>query len=66
MNVQFDPRSLQPLGDAVTVYPAMRITDDWGILDAKNGALMKSDWSAVIVSAPATMTASRAMDGLLN
>ena len=56
MNVQFDPRNLQPLGDVGTVYPSMRITDDWGILEAKNGALMKSDWSAVIVSAPVTIT----------
>jgi hypothetical protein len=54
MNVQFDPRNLQPLGEAGTVYPNMRITDDWGILDASNGALMKADWSAVIVTAPST------------
>jgi len=56
MSVQFDPRSLQPLGNAGTVYPSMRITDDWGILEARNGALMKPDWSAVIVSAPVTTT----------
>jgi hypothetical protein len=30
----------------------MRITDDWGILEATRGALMKPDWSAVIVCAP--------------
>jgi hypothetical protein len=58
MNVQFNPRNLQPLGDAGTVYPTMRISDDWGVLDAKNGALMKSDWSAVIVSAPASSEGS--------
>jgi hypothetical protein len=52
MNVQFDPRNLQPLGDAGTVYPTIHISDDWGILDATNGALMKPDWSALIVSAP--------------
>jgi hypothetical protein len=52
MRVQFDPRNLQPLGDAGTVYPNLRISDDWGILDAKNGALMKSDWGAVMVVAP--------------
>jgi hypothetical protein len=58
MHVQFDPRNLQPLGDAGTVYPNLRISDDWGILDAKNGALMKSDWSAVIVVAPSASTGS--------
>jgi hypothetical protein len=58
MHVQFDPRNLQPLGDAGTVYPNLRISDDWGILDAKNGALMKPDWSAVIVVAPSASTGS--------
>jgi hypothetical protein len=58
MQVQFDPRNLQPLGDAGTVYPNLRISDDWGILDAKNGALMKPDWSAVIVVAPLASTGS--------
>jgi hypothetical protein len=52
MNVQFDPRNLQPLGDAGTVYPTIHVSDDWGIVDATNGALMKPDWSALILSAP--------------
>lgn len=58
MHVQFDPRNLQPLGDAGTVYPNLRISDDWGILDAKNGALMKPDWSAVIIVAPSASSGS--------
>ena len=58
MHIQFDPRNLQPLGTAGTVYPNIRVSDDWGILDAKNGALMKSDWSAVIVIAPSASTGS--------
>jgi len=40
------------------VYPNLRISDDWGILDAKNGALMKPDWSAVIVVVPSASTGS--------
>ena len=58
MNVQFNPTNLQPLGEWGTVYPNMRITDDWGVLEATNGALMKADWRAVIVSAPAVATGS--------
>lgn len=58
MNVQFNPTNLQPLGEWGTVYPNMRITDDWGVLEATNGALMKADWSAVIVRAPAVATGS--------
>jgi hypothetical protein len=61
MHMQFDPRNLQPLDKAGTVYPTMRITDEWGILTAKNGALMKSDWSAVIVVAPAVSEGSNLM-----
>jgi hypothetical protein len=58
MHVQFDPRNLQPLEDAGTVYPNLRICDDWGIQDAKNGALLKLDWNAVIVVAPSVSTDS--------
>lgn len=58
MNVQFNPSNLQPLDDLGTVYPNLRITDDWGILEVEGGALMKSDWSAVIVTAPAKPTGS--------
>lgn len=52
MHVQFDPRNLQPFENAGMVYPTMRITDDWGILEATNGVLMKADWRGVIVVAP--------------
>ena len=33
MNVQFNPQNLQPLGDAGTVYPTIRVTDDWGVIE---------------------------------
>lgn len=52
MHVQFDPRNLQPLGNSGTAYPTIRITDSWGVLEASHGALMKPDWSAVVVPAP--------------
>lgn len=52
MKVQFDPRTLQPLDDVGTVYPTLRISDDWGVLEASEGALLLADWSAVIVVAP--------------
>ena len=58
MNVQFNPTTLQPLGDAGTVYPTIRITDEWGVIEGKNGALMKPDWSALVVTAPAKTTGS--------
>lgn len=52
MKVQFDPRTLQPLDDIGTVYPTLRIADDWGVLEAGEGALMLADWSAVVVAVP--------------
>jgi hypothetical protein len=58
MNVQFNPQNLQPLGDAGTVYPTIRVTDDWGVIEGKNGALMKPDWSALVVPAPASPVGS--------
>lgn len=54
MNVQFDPRTLQPLGDAGTVYPTIRVSDQWGVIEGKSGALMKPDWSALVVAAPSS------------
>ena len=51
-NIQFDPRSLQPLEKLGTVYPTLRISADWGVLEVRNGALLKPDWSAVSVVAP--------------
>jgi hypothetical protein len=58
MNVQFNPSTLEPLGDAGTVYPTIRITDEWGVFEGKNGALMKPDWSALVVTAPQSSAGS--------
>ncbi len=52
MNISFDPRNITPLENFGTVYPTMRVTDNWGILSVKNGALLGSNWESVIVSAP--------------
>ncbi len=59
MHIQFDPRNLKPLAGDGTVDPTMHIVDDWGILDVTDGALMKSDWSAVVVAAPAAFAGAR-------
>jgi hypothetical protein len=59
MNVQFNPQNLQPLGNAGTVYPTIRVTDDWGVIEGTNGALMKPDWSALVVPAPESRTGER-------
>ena len=53
MNMQFDPGNLVSLDSLGTVYPNIRIVDDWGILTVTNGgALMSGDFSRVAVAAP--------------
>lgn len=59
MQVQFDPRTLQPLGADGTVYPTLHLSDDWGTLDATSGALIDSDWSRVVVTAPTSTSPTR-------
>jgi len=52
MNISFDPRNITPLENSGTVYPNIRVTDNFGILTVENGALLSSDWSYIIVSVP--------------
>lgn len=37
---QFNPQTLQPLGDYGTAYPTMRLSDDWGVLEVEDGILL--------------------------
>jgi len=57
MRFQFDPRDVQVLDDVGKVYPKMRMTDAWGVLEVTGGALIASDWSSVTVPASADITA---------
>jgi hypothetical protein len=54
MKIQFDPRTVVPLGELGSVYPTLRVADDWGVLEVTGGALVTADWSAVMVAAPGT------------
>jgi hypothetical protein len=62
-NIQFDPRSLQPLEKLGTVYPTMRIAADWGVLEVRNGALLNPEWNAVTLTAPANTGETLKGDG---
>ena len=58
----FDPNNVESLDDIGTVYPTMRVSDAWGILEVTGGALMIHDpknGSRVQVPAPADRTARR-------
>ena len=54
MNVSFNPGNIMPLEDKGTVYPNIRVTDNWGILTVEHGALMSPNWDKISVSAPVT------------
>ena len=41
-----------PLNDLGTVYPNLRVTDNWGVLTVENGALLSNNWDKVTVSKP--------------
>ena len=48
--IGFNPSNLIPLDSLGTVFPFMRITDNWGILDVDScGALMNNEWDKVTV-----------------
>lgn len=55
--MEFDPGNLVPLDSSGTVYPHIRVVDDWGVLEVTSrGALLKADFSEVALSQPNDIT----------
>ncbi len=52
MNMSFDYTRMVPLEPHGTVYPSIRISDEWGILEASEGALISNNWDLVTLSLP--------------
>lgn len=52
MQIQFDPGNIVPIDDIGTYYPNLRISDNWGILEVKNGALLSKNWDKVSLTMP--------------
>jgi hypothetical protein len=55
-NYSFNPNNLVPLENLGTFYPTARVTDDWGVLEVSDGALMvreNNNIKRIQVSAPA-------------
>jgi len=59
MNISFDPRNIMPLEGYGTVYPDVRVTDNWGILTVTGGALLSTKWDKIILSEPTLINADR-------
>ncbi|MET3036694.1 hypothetical protein ABXT08_11360 [Chryseobacterium sp. NRRL B-14859] len=55
MNVSFDPRNIIPIEDKGTVYPNMKLTDSWGILNVEKGALMSPNWDKISITNPVSI-----------
>ena len=62
----FNPGNLRALDDVGTVYPTLRVSDRWGILDVDGGALMTRDEgraSSVHVPSPENPRTGQAVEG---
>lgn len=55
MNISFDPRNMMPVDDKGTVYPTIRVTDKWGILEVSDGALISAQWDKISVTNPTSL-----------
>jgi len=49
IRIGFDPNALFPVPGVGIYYPAIRVSADWGVLDATTGAMIAPDWSKVLV-----------------
>ncbi len=49
--LQFNPQTLQSLGELGTVYPTMRLTSDWGALEVEDDVLLDNAMTVARVSA---------------
>lgn len=57
MNVQFNPNNLVPLDALGTIYPDIRVVDEWGILTVtRGGALRNTDFTKIYVPAPGNIS----------
>jgi len=64
MNMQFNPTNLISIEGIGTVYPNIRITDNWGILDVNNEALILSNFQNVLISLPDNFSLPQDFTGL--
>lgn len=56
MQISFNPNNLIPLDTFGTVYPNLRISDSWGILEVDSCGALVTNWSKVTVSGPVSIS----------
>jgi hypothetical protein len=52
MQFSFDPNEVLPLGELGTVYPTMKLSDEWGVLTVTRGGLITANFQQARVPAP--------------
>lgn len=53
IQMSFDPNGVKPLGDLGTLYTRIRLVDDWGILEVRQGgSLISPDWRFIRIPCP--------------
>jgi len=52
MSIGFDPTNIFSLETEGTVYPIIKVIDNWGVLEVEKGALMAPGWNKITVSLP--------------
>ncbi|MDR2118275.1 MAG: hypothetical protein LBP25_01890 [Tannerellaceae bacterium] len=62
MSISFDPGNIVPLGDEGSVYPTLRVSDRWGVLTVRKGALVSARWDKVSITNP-VRTEGRRVEG---
>jgi len=64
MNYQFNPNNLKSLDNYGTVFPTIRVNDDWGILEVNGGsALMNKARTAISISAQKIKIKGKLIEG---
>lgn len=56
MSISYHPGNIMPLDTFGTVYPNLRITDNWGILEVDSCGALVTNWKKVTISAPTQIT----------
>ena len=58
MNMSFDYTLQFSMDTLGMIYPSIRITDNWGVLEASQGVLINAGWSQANVSLPTSIEGS--------
>ena len=56
MNIGYNPCNIIPLDTFGLVYPNLRVTDNWGILEVDSCGALVSNWVKVTITAPTQTT----------